>query len=127
MVIRSVLAGELVPVSAVGDRLSVTTRPVAVGVPAETAHGLRAGSLVDLWIAAKGEQPQSYAPPQLSAAAAQVLSVTSESGVLSGTGSEATVRVLLAQDLVAQVLSAMDNGARIDLVAVPGSVPRGGS
>jgi hypothetical protein len=34
---------------------------------------------------------------------------------------------LLTNDLVAQVLSAVDNGDRVNVVPVPGSVPRGGS
>ena len=57
---------------------------------------------------------------------AEVVAVSSEGGVLSSS-SDATVRLLLTDDLVPQVLSAVDNGARIDLVPVPGSVPRGGS
>ncbi len=127
VVLRSVLSGELVPLSALGDPLSVSTRPVAVPVAADAARGLRPGALVDVWVAAKGEQPQSFQPPERVASAAQVLTVTSESGVLSGAGSQSTVTVLVGDDLVPQVLSAVGNGARLDLVPVPGSVPRGGS
>jgi hypothetical protein len=127
VVMRGVLSGELVPLSALGDGSSVSTRPVAVSIAAEAAHGLRPGALVDVWVAAKADQPQSYQPPERVAGAAQVLTVTSESGVLSGAGSQATVQVLVSDELVPRVLSAVDNGARIDLVAVPGSVPRGGS
>jgi hypothetical protein len=127
VVVRSVLSGELVPLSALGDGSSVSTRPVAVSIAADAAHGLRPGALVDVWVAAKADQPQSYEPPERVAGAAQVLTVTSESGVLSGAGSQATVQVLVSDELVPQVLSAVDNGARIDLVPLPGSVPRGGS
>jgi hypothetical protein len=127
VVVRGVLSGELVPLSAVGDGSSVSTRPVAVTVAADAARGLRPGALVDVWVAARADQPQSYQPPERVVEAAQVMTVTSESGVLSGADSQATVQVLVSDELVPQVLSAVDNGARIDLVAVPGSVPRGGS
>ncbi len=126
VVIRSVQDGELVPTSAIGNRQSVTSRPVAVVVPAGSADGLRAGSLVDVWVAAKGTDQQSYAEPHVVVSGAEVVSISSEGGVLSNS-SDATVRLLLTDDLVPQVLSAVDNGARIDLVPVPGSVPRGGS
>jgi hypothetical protein len=57
---------------------------------------------------------------------AEVVSVSSGGGVLSSS-TETSVRLLLTNDQVPQLLSAVDNGARIDLVPVPGSVPRGGS
>jgi hypothetical protein len=95
-------------------------------VPAGSADGLRAGSLVDVWVAAKGTDQQSYAEPHVVVSGAEVVSISSEGGVLSNS-SDATVRLLLTDDLVPQVLSSVDNGARIDLVPVPGSVPRGGS
>lgn len=126
VVIRSVQPGELVPASAVGPQDAVTSRPVAVPVPAGAAHGLRPGSLVDVWVSDKGQVAGSFAAPRALARAAEVASVSSGSGVLS-TASEVTVRLLLADDLVPQVLSAVDNGARVDVVPVPGSVPGGGS
>lgn len=126
VVIRSVQAGELVPSSAVGRPDAVTSRPVAVPVPAGAAQGLRPGSLVDVWVSAKGTVAGSFAPPRALVRGAEVVSVGSGGGVLS-TASEVTVRLLLADGLVPQVLSAVDNGARVDVVPIPGSVPGGGS
>jgi hypothetical protein len=126
VVIRGVPGGELVPASAIGDESSMTGRPVAVPVAAASAQGLRAGSLVDVWVAGRADKPQTYDEPILVVAGAEVVSVSGGTGVLSGS-TDATVRLLLAGGLVAQVLSAVDNGARIDLVPLPGSVPRGGS
>jgi hypothetical protein len=126
VVIRSVQAGELVPTSAIGPPAAVTSRPVAVPVPAGAAHGLRPGSLVDVWVAAKGPVAGSFAEPTALVRAAEVVSVGSGSGVLSA-ASDVTVRLLLADDLVPRMLAAIDNGARVDVVPVPGSVPGGGS
>jgi hypothetical protein len=129
VVIRGVQDGELVPVSAVGGQQAVTSRPVAVVVPAVSADGLRTGSLVDVWVAAKGtaaQSAQTYDEPKIVVSSAEVVSVSSGGGVLSSS-TETSVRLLLTNDLVPQLLSAVDNGARIDLVPVPGSVPRGGS
>jgi hypothetical protein len=126
IVIRGVQDGELVPLSAVGGQQSVTSRPVAVVVPSSSVDGLRAGSLVDVWVATKGTAAQAYDEPRVVVSSAEVVSVSSGGGALSSS-TDASVRLLLTNDLVPQLLSAVDNGARIDLVPVPGSVPRGGS
>ena len=126
VVVRSVQDGELVPISAVGTQEAVTSRPVAVPVSAGAVQGLRPGSLVDVWIAAKGADASTYAEPEAVVRSAEVVTVSTGSGVLSSSG-EAVVRLLLSDDLVPRVLSAVDNGARVDVVPVPGSVPRGGS
>jgi hypothetical protein len=126
VVIRSVLGGELVPLSAVGGRSAVTSRPVAIPVSAGAVDGLRPGALVDVWVARKGTEAQTFDAPKALVSGAEVVSVTAGGGVLASS-SDATIRLLLTNDLVAEALSAIDNGARIDVVPVPGSVPRGGS
>jgi hypothetical protein len=126
VVIRSVQDGELVPTSALGAQDAVTTRPVAVPVPAGAIEGLRPGSLVDVWIATKGADARGFAEPEPVVKGAEVATVSTGGGVLASS-SEATIRLLLTSDLVARVLSAVDNGDRVNVVPVPGSVPRGGS
>jgi hypothetical protein len=126
VVLRSVQAGELVPVASLGPPEAVTARPVAVPVRAGAADGLRPGALVDVWVAAKVSGAEAFREPALVVRSAEVVWVSSGGGMISGS-SDATVRILLAGDLVAQVLSAVDNGDRVDVVPVPGSVPGGGS
>ena len=126
VVVRSVQEGELVPTSAVGPAETVTARPVAVPVGAAAVEGLRAGSLVDVWIARKDAGGQTFQLPEPVARSAEVVSVNGGGGVLGGSA-DATIRLLLSADLVARVLSAVDNGDRVNVVAVPGSVPGTGS
>jgi hypothetical protein len=126
VVLRSVQAGELVPVASLGPPEAVTARPVAVTVQSGAVDGLRAGALVDVWVAAKVAGSESFAEPELVVQSADVVSVSTGGGLVGGT-SDATVRLLLAKDLVPRLLSAVDNGARVDVVPVPGSVPKAGS
>jgi hypothetical protein len=127
VVVRSIQAGELVPASAVGPPETVTARPVAVPVPAAAVEGLRAGSLVDVWIARKDTGGQTFQVPEPVARSAEVVSVAKGGGVLGGSSGDTTIRLLLSSDLVARVLSAVDNGDRVNVVPVPGSVPGTGS
>ena len=124
VVLRTVLPGELVPVSAVGRRDQVDVQPVGVPVAAEQAEPLVPGTLVDVWVAARdrSQAQEAYEQPRRVAQAAQVGRTLRRASGLAGT-STATVQVLLTQDLIPDVLGAISNGARISLVAVPGSSP----
>jgi hypothetical protein len=126
VVLRSVQAGELVPTSSLGPPEAVTARPVAVTTRAGTADGLRAGALVDVWVAPKVTGTDSFREPQLVVRSAEVVSVSTGRGLVGASG-DASVRLLLAGDLVPRILSAVDNGDQVDIVPVPGSVPRAGS
>jgi hypothetical protein len=126
VVIRGVQSGELVPMSALGTQQAITSRPVAVPVPSDTVDGLKAGALVDVWVARKSDDGRAFDQPTALVRGAEIVSVSRGSAVLAST-TQTTVRVLVSDALVPQVLSAVDNDARIDVVPVPGSVPRGGS
>ena len=126
VVVHAVAPGELVPVTAVGSQDDVDLRPVPVPIVAGSADGVKAGSVVDVWVAQVGKSPSSYAPPTKMVTAAEVAAVSDRGGVLS-TGSTTTISLLLSEPLIPEVLAAVDNGARISLVPAPGSVPRGGS
>lgn len=126
VVVQGVGAGELVPSSAVGSQADVDVRPVPVPILAGAAAGVKAGSVVDVWVAQVAKTPTTFEPPTKLVAAAEVAGVSDHGGVLS-TGDATTVSLLLTEPLIPEVLAAVDNGARISLVPVPGSVPRGGS
>lgn len=127
VLLRTVAAGELVPLSALGRREQVDLRPVSVPVPAEVAEPLATGTLVDVWVADRDPErgSQSYAAPRLVAAAAEVAGRSTRRGSL-GSSTASAVQLLLTTSLVPQVIQAVDNGSRITLVPVLATLPQGG-
>lgn len=119
VVLRTVAAGELVPLSALGRRDQVDLRPVSVPVPAEVAEPLAPGVLVDVWVADRDADrgSQAYAAPRLVAAGAEVSGRSTRRGSL-GSSTASAVQLLLTSALVPQVIGAVDNGSRITLVPV---------
>ena len=115
-VVRSVNAGELVPVSAVGQsasgRVASVVIPLATGLPASVGPN----SLVDVWGAAEAEQGR-YAPPSVLVSSATVVRVLESSGIIAGSSS-AGVELLVTRDRVARVLEAVANGSALSLVPV---------
>ena len=127
VVLRTVGAGELVPLTALGRPDQVDLRPVSVPVAADLAEPLAPGVLVDVWVAdrdgARGST--SYAAPRQLAAAVQVSGRAVRRGTL-GSSTASAVQLLLSAALVPQVIQAVDNGARITLLPVPATLPRAG-
>ena len=128
VVVRSVPAGDLVPLSAVGSPADVDLRPVSVPVPQEGSEQVRPGVLVDVWVAARDPRRGVgvYAAPRRVADAVPVAGRSTRQGAL-GSSTTTAAQVLLGPDLLPQVLEAVDNEARITLVPVPATVPGGGS
>lgn len=128
VVLRTVAAGELVPRSAVGRRDQVELRPVSVPVDADVAEPLTAGVLVDVWVADRDPKgtSSSYGEPRQLAAAAQVSGRSTSRGAL-GSSTGASVQLLLTDDLVPQLIHAVDNDSRVTLVPVPATLAGGGS
>lgn len=126
VVLRTVSAGELVPVSSMGRRDEVDLRPVSVPVAAEVAEPLAAGVLVDVWVADRdgGGGRSSYAKPRQVAASAQVAGRSDRRGAL-GSSTASAVQLLLSAALVPEVIHAVDNESRVTLVPVPATLRPG--
>lgn len=120
---RAVGDGELLPRSAVGDAADLTRRPVTVPVTGPRPPGLERGSLVDVWIATDNGQG-TFAPPVKVLAGAEVADVAEAGGGLAAVTSTG-VSILLDDAGTAQVLGALANGDRVDVVVVPGTAARG--
>ncbi|HET9657978.1 MAG TPA: hypothetical protein VFP72_21680 [Kineosporiaceae bacterium] len=121
-VLRTVGAGELVPVSAIGSAGAVQVRPVTVPVDGALPAGLRVGDRVDVWSSARDPAGggSTYRPPVRVAMAAEVSAANRpDSGLSLAQG--ASVQVLLESTELPRVLDALANGARIALVPVPGA------
>lgn len=142
VVLREVVAGDLVPRSSLGSTADLTTRPVGLPVSGPVPSGLVAGALVDVWVvppaarggavattsgasvasgASSGVARAGAGPHQL-ATSAVVAEVTTDSSAFS-TGRGAVVQVELAPAELQQALQALADDASVSLVLVPGSTP----
>jgi hypothetical protein len=124
--LRTLGAGELVPMSAVGSAAQLQVRPVTIPVDGAAPPGLLVGARVDVWSSARDPAGggASFRPPQRLATSAEVAAVTApDTGLSLARGPAA--QLLLADGELRTVLDAMANQARITLVPVPGTAGGG--
>ncbi|MEI2777165.1 MAG: hypothetical protein V9G19_14580 [Tetrasphaera sp.] len=127
-VLREVRSGELLPASAVGTAAQIAVQPLAVGIDQVSAATLVDGSVVDVYankrLASSG--PQEFGDPVRVLEAVSVATVsTSGSGL--GSSGRSFVQLLVPTGRVAQLIGLIDAGAKVTLVAVPGSLRASGS
>jgi len=129
-VLREVRPGELLPTSALGTRETIDLKPVSVPVDSGAAGQLAAGSVVDVWVNAKdpSSAAEKYGKPAKTIEAAPVVRTpdTSGGGLGSASGMSA-VQIMVPESRVQELIAAIDQGAKITLVPVPGSPARTGS
>lgn len=124
VVTRVIGAGELVPASALGSAQDVTVRPVVVELGASGAVGIDKGSVVDLWHtppapSATGGEPVAPPEPARLASALVVGELVESDSIFTGAGG-AAAQVLVPQDELPAVLSAIGGEGTIVVVPVPG-------
>lgn len=127
VVTRVVGAGELVPAAALGHPGDVEVRPVVVPVGPTAVAGVGKGGVVDLWWTPPPRPGPSSddarpAQPELLSAGLVVAEVVESSSIFAGAGGSA-VQVLVPQDELPAVLSAVGGEGSIVVVPVPGSGP----
>lgn len=120
VVTRTIAAGELVPIGALGEAGSVGVATLVVEPTGRLSADVVRGSVVDLWAAAP--EAEGYAAPEVLVSAATVVRVGEDEGLLSGGGSVAlelsvprsAVATVLAATAAAHLLSVVptDPGAR---------------
>lgn len=119
IIVRAVSAGELVPLSAVGQsasqRVASVVIPVSTGLPTSVGPN----SVVDVWSAPELEHGQ-YGPPSVLVSSATVVTVLESTGFIAGSSSSG-VELLVSRDRVARVLEAVANSDALSLVPV--SIP----
>lgn len=127
-VLREVRSGELVPKSAVGTARQIAVQPLAVGIDQVSAATLVDGSVVDVYankrLATSG--PQEFGEPQRVLQGVSVATVSTSGSGLGSTG-RSFVQLLVPTDRVAQLIGLIDAGAKVTVVAVPGSLQASGS
>jgi len=128
--LRAVRPGELLPSSALGTRSDVNLKPVSVPVDRGAAAQLAAGSIVDVWVNAKdpSSATEKYGKPVKTLEAAPVVSTPDvSSGGLGGASGTTAVQIMVPEAGVQALIAAIDQGARITLVPVPGSPTKAGA
>ncbi|MCL2455333.1 MAG: hypothetical protein FWD18_08575 [Micrococcales bacterium] len=115
VVLRAVEAGELVPVSAVGEASAVEVRPVTIELPRAPGRDLATGAQVELWVTPTGRDDPGK--PSRLVARATVAAVTTS----TGSPSPGTVEVVLPAEGLAPVLAALAGDGVVDVVVVPGA------
>ena len=123
VVVRTVGAGEVVPLASIASAAELQFRPVSIPIDGAAPAGLAAGGLVDLWASVKRRDAVGggYEEPQRIARTVEVFDVRSPGTGLSASRT-ATVDVLLPDEGLAPVLDALANQARVVVLPVPGSV-----
>ncbi|MGV8967330.1 MAG: hypothetical protein ACOH2F_13755 [Cellulomonas sp.] len=123
VVLRTVFAGELVPVSAVGEQAALDVRPVPVKVTDAPSDGVVAGARVDLWVSVAPDNALSGgdpAAPRLLAEGLEVAEVARPTGAFA-VGGQTTVYVLVPTGSLPAVLGALAATGTVQLVLVPGT------
>lgn len=119
---RTVQAGELLPVSALGQGSDVELRPVVIPVDATVAESVVPGAAVELWHTASGEDAD---PGAATGGGAELLVSDAvvrriDEGSSLGMRSMA-VEVLVPKDQVGTLLEVLARGERLDVIGVPGT------
>ena len=128
--LRDVSPGELLPRSALGTKADINLKPVSVPVDGGGAAQLAAGSIVDVWVNAK--DPSSAAekfgnPVKTLEAAPVVRTPDTSGGGLGGASGTTAVQIMVPEASVQALIAAIDQGAKITLVPVPGSPTKAGA
>jgi hypothetical protein len=127
--LRDVRPGELLPRSALGTRAGIDVKPVSVPVEGGGAAQLGAGSIVDVWVNARdgSSAAEKYGKPVKTLQAAPVARTPEANGGGLGAASGITaVQIMVPEASVQALIAAIDQGARITLVPVPGSPTKAG-
>lgn len=114
----TVHAGELLPLSAIGQADGVQLRPVVVAVDSAVAASVGPGAQVELWTTPTAASTDARATSTLLVEDGVVRSV--DEGSSLGMRSM-TIEVLVPADDVPAVLEALAADDRLDVIAVPGA------
>ena len=116
---RSVSAGELVPVSAVGSLASLRVASIVVSISGQLSKSIAPGTVVDVWSSIELDD-RRFGPPAVLVGSATVVRVLESGGIVSDTRGRA-VELLVPRERIARVLQAVADGDAVSLVPV--SIP----
>ncbi len=116
---RSVLAGELVPASAVGGSDGLRLASLVLAVDGQLAASVGAGSLVDVW-SSRETQDQGFGPPASIVSGAIVVRLLESESIVAG-GETTAIELLVPRIRLARVLDAIAHGDV--LTVIPATLP----
>ncbi len=114
---RTIEAGELVPLDAVGEADRARTTNVVVRSAVDVPASVDPGASVEIW-AAPLREPGEYDAPRILVAEATVVSVTRDEAIMGG-GSAALELVIPRADVAATLAARADESA-LSVVPTPG-------
>lgn len=114
VITRPVVAGELVPRSAVGSARSSSLAAVVVDAAGALPGSVGPGSSIDLWSAAKSDSGE-YGTPVVLVDSAIVVRLVSTETIIAG-GQVSAVELLVPRASIARVLEAIANDAVLSIV-----------
>lgn len=121
VVTRTVAAGELVPLTALGDPDEIDLRPVQVPMSAGLQEVVSKGSLVELWVAMPdpaSPQGDLLAPERL-VTGVEVRDVYADTSVFAGSDS-VQIQVLVPESELSEVLAALAADGEVTVVPLLG-------
>jgi hypothetical protein len=118
VITKSINAGELIPVSAVGTAKQVATTNVVVQLDIPLSAEATVGSTVDVWASIAAGQGV-FGPPAVIIHGAQIAQITEATGLAASTGG-VRVEIVVPQSKVAALLESQANGDAIALVPARG-------
>ncbi|MDN6301927.1 MAG: SAF domain-containing protein [Brachybacterium sp.] len=116
--LRTIRAGELVPMSAIGQSAEVPLRPVVIPVDAAVAESVVPGATVELWHTAPAAEEGADAQAGLLVPDAVVRRIDEGSSLGM---QEMSVEVLVPSDSVDEVLEVLSQDERLDVIGIPGA------
>ena len=136
-VVAEVRSGELVPAAAVGGRDDAGVQPITLSVEAGSAATLVVGSQVDVYVnppvatrdsggdagALPAGRGSTYSGPLLSLHAVSVAGLPRQEGALGGAASaQRYVQVMAPSEAIRGLIAQVDEGAKVTVVPVAGTV-----
>lgn len=115
--VRTVEAGELVPLSAVGDPARAATTTIGLRSAGDVPAAVTTGTVVEVWAAPQVERGE-YDTPRILVASATVVTVTRDDSMMGTAGT--ALELVIDRTDVAATLAAVADGARLSVVPTPG-------
>lgn len=115
---RTVQAGELLPISALGQSEDVPLRPVMIPVETTVAESVAPGATVELWHTPSGDEAGNSVNSEMLVEDAVVRRI--DEGSSLGMRSM-SVEVLVPRDAVGPLLEVLARDERLDVIGVPGT------